>query len=105
MELKHSTPVREGEETWRVIISYISDFPHKNRLIKDYYIWVTGEYLEDRAYLSADIESAKKFSLEIAQKRFVESNNQVPIENGVSCSNEEGIIFVNPKEFIHPKEK
>ena len=30
---------------------------------------------------------------------------QVPVENGISCSNKEGVVIVNPKEFIHPEEK
>lgn len=103
--IKHSCLVKEGADAWRVIVSFISDYPDKNRTIKDYYVWVTGEYLEDKAKLSADIRSAGKFALDLAKKRFEESGNQVPVENGVSCSNKEGIIFVGPKEFTHPAEK
>lgn len=98
VELKHSAPVKEGAEAWRIIVSFISDYPDKDRIIKDYYIWVTGEYLEDRANLTADIESAKKFALTWAKKRFEECDNQVPLESGISCSNKEGLVFVGSKE-------
>ena len=103
--VKHSCPVKEGSEVWRIIVAYISDYPDKNRTIKDYYIWVTGEYLEDKTEFSADIKSAEKFALDLAKKRFKESGNQVPIENGISCSNNEGVVLVGPKEFIHPEEE
>ena len=100
----HSCPVREGVEAWRVIIKFISDSPEQNKLIKDYFIWVTGEYLEDKAKLSADEESAGRFSLDLAKKRYEESGNQVPVENGISCSNKDGMIIVNPKTYIHSSE-
>jgi hypothetical protein len=104
-EIRHSCPITEGEEAWRVIVAYISDFPDKGRTIKDYYVWVTGEYLEDKEKMTADIESAKSFSLQLAKKRFEESGREVPIENGISCSNEEGVVIVSPKEYLHPQKK
>ena len=103
--IDHSCPVKERTEVWRVIVNFVSDAPEKNRIIKHYYVWMTGEFLEDQAQMSADIDSAEQYALKIADKRFKESGNQVPVENGISCSNEEGIVFVNPKEFIHPAEK
>jgi len=105
IKIQHAVPVKENVETWRVIIAFISDFPEKDKLVKEYFIWVTSEYLEDKAQLSADIESAQKFGLTFTKKRFEESGNQIPVENGVSCSNEEGVVIVDPKFFIHPKEK
>jgi hypothetical protein len=104
VKIKHACPVKEGSEAWRVIVSLISDYPDKDRIIKDYSVWVTGEYLEDKAELSADINSAEKFALDLAKKRFEESGKKVPVENGVSCSNREGVVFVSPKEFVHPRE-
>lgn len=101
----HMCLVKEGVEAWRVIIKFISDSPEQNRLIKDYFVWVTGEYLEDKAQLSADEESAEKFALDLAKKRYEESGNQVPVENGISCSNKDGIIIVNPKTYIHSSEQ
>lgn len=103
--IKSAVPVKENVEAWRIIVSFISDFPEKNKLIKDYFVWITSEYLEDKTKLSADINSAQKFTLSLAKKRFEESGNQIPVENGVSCSNEEGVVIVDPKFFIHPKEK
>lgn len=103
--IKSSVPVKENVEIWRIIISFISDYPENNKLVKEYFVWVTGEYLEDKAKLSAEINSAQKFALSFAKKRFEESGNQIPVENGVSCSNEEGVVIVDPKFFVHPKEK
>jgi len=105
IKIGHVVPLKEGIETWRIIIEFISDFPEKDKLAKEYFIWVTGEYLEDKAKLTADMNSAQEFGLSFAKKRFEESGNQIPVENGVSCSNEEGVVMVDPKFFIHPKEK
>lgn len=95
IEIAHSVPVKLGSESWRVIINYISDIPDNDKLIKSYYIWVTGEYLGDKYKLEENIKSAQKFALEFAKKRFEESNNQIPKEKGVSCSNKKGIIYLN----------
>lgn len=103
--VSHSVPVQEGSDVWRIIVNFISDIPDKDRLIKEYYVWVTGEYLEDIAKLDANIESAQKFAIDIAKKRFIESGNQIPVENGISCSNKNGIIYVNPKEFVYPEQE
>lgn len=105
VKILHAVPIKENAEAWRIIVSFISDYPENNKLIKEYFVWVTGEYLEDKAKLSADINSAQKFTLSFAKKRFEESGNQIPVENGVSCSNEEGVVIVDPKFFVHPKEK
>lgn len=105
LEVKHSCPVKEGVEVWRVIATFISDFPEENKLVKDFFVWVTGEYLEDKAKMTADKNSAEKFALDFVKKRFKESGNQIPIESGVSCSNEEGVVIVNPKIYIHPAEQ
>ena len=105
IKISRIVPVKENVETWRIIISFISDYPENNKLIKEYFIWVTGEYLENKAKLSSDINSTQKFALSFAKNRFEESGNQIPVENGVSCSNEEGVVIVDPKFFVHPKEK
>ncbi len=101
----HIRPVKEGVETWRVIVKFVSDSPEQNKLIKDYFVWVTGEYLEDKAKLSVDKESAEKFALGLAKKRYEESANQVPVENGISCSNKDGMIIINNKTYVHPLEQ
>lgn len=105
VELLHSTPIKEGSEAWRVVVNYKCDTPEPNKLIKSYYIWVTGEYLEDVAKLSADISSAEEFAMDVAQRRFLESNNQVPIENGLAFSNKGGEEVVDPRDYIHPFEQ
>lgn len=101
----HICPIREGVEAWRVIVKFVTDLPEQNRLIKDYFVWVTGEYLEDKVQHSIDIETAEKFALDIAKKRYEESGNQVPVENGISCNNKDGLIIINPKTYVHPLEQ
>ena len=105
IKIKHSCQVKESANVWRVIVDFISDFLDKNKLIKEYFVWVTDEYLEDKAALSPDIESAEKFALNFVKKRFIKSGNQIPIENGASCSAKEGVTIVDPKNYIHPVEK
>jgi len=95
VKIQLATPVKEGSENWRVILDFISDWPEQNRLIKEYYVWISGK----------DIESAGKFALDLAQKRFKASNNQVPVENGIYCSEVDGEVVVDPKSFTHPLEK
>ena len=99
--IKHSCPVKEGVEVWRVIVAFCDS----GKLIKDYFVWVTGEFLEDRTKLEADLLSAEKFAIEFVAKRFEESGNIVPKEGGVSCSIKEGIKFIDDAQnFIHPIE-
>ena len=95
VKVQLATPVKEGSESWRVILDFISDWPEQNRLIKEYYVWVLGK----------DVESAEKFALDLAQKRFKASGNQVPVENGIYFSLTDGEVIVDPKSFTHPLEK
>lgn len=105
IEIGHSCQVREGAEAWRVIINFISDYPDKNRIVKEYFVWVTGEYLRDKESVEPDIMVAENFALEVTKKRFIESGNQTPVENGISCSRFENVVIVNPKTYIHPMEQ
>jgi len=102
VKIQLATAAKEGVEVWRVILDFISDQPFPDQLIKEYYVWISGEYLEDKAHLTADIESAGKFALEVAQKRFKESGNEVPVENGIYCSIKEGVTIIDPKSFNYP---
>lgn len=102
VKVQLATAVKEGVEVWRVILDFISDWPFPDQLIKEYYVWVSGKYLEDKAGLKVDQESAEKFALETAQKRFKESGNEVPVENGIYCSIKEGITIIDPKSFNYP---
>ncbi|MBU1323191.1 hypothetical protein KKE48_04040 [Patescibacteria group bacterium] len=105
VKIQLATAVKEGVEEWRVILDFISDQPFPDQLIKEYYVWVSGEYLKDKAHLTADIESAGKFALDLAQKRFKASDNQVPVENGIYCSEIDGEVIVDPKSFTYPLKK
>ena len=68
IKISHSCQIKEGVDVWRVIVDLISDYPDKDRLIKEYFVWVTDEYLEDKANLTADIKSAEKFALNFMKK-------------------------------------
>ena len=105
IKIGHSCQVKKGTDVWRVIVNFISDFPDKDRLIKEYFVWVTDDYLEDKAGLIPNLESAEKFALIFVKKRFIKSSCQVPIENGVTCSVEGGVAIIDPKNYIHPVEK
>lgn len=97
-------PIKDGVKIWRVTVKFVSDIPEMNKTIKDYYVWVSGQYLKDKAQLTSDSESAKKFALDMAKIRFDDSGKEVPIENGISCSNKGGVALVNPKEYFFPEE-
>jgi len=105
IETSHSTPISEGSEAWRVVVDYKSDSPETDKLIKSYYVWVSGEYLEDVAKLSANINSAEEFAMNVAERRFNESNKQVPVENGLTFSNKGGEEVVDPRDYVHPFEQ
>jgi len=102
--IKHAVPVKEGSESYRIIVGILSHSPEKNKLIKDYYVWVTGEYLEDQVKIGNTIVDAEMFALDIVKKRFISEGNTIPKENGVDCSNEKGIKYVNPKTHFHSDE-
>jgi len=95
----------EGVEAWRVLADIVSDFPSPNKLVKTYYVWVTGEYLEDSEGLSADEKGASKFALRWVKQRFIASNNETPQENGVSCYRSKCKLIEDPINYIHPAEK
>jgi len=98
---KHSCPIKEGVEAWRIIVA----FHDSGKLVRDYFVWVTGEFLEDRAKLNADLPSAEKFAVDYTAERYKKSGNVIPKEGGVSCSVKEGIkVIDDAKNFIHPIE-
>lgn len=82
-------------DAWRVTIEYISDYPDPNKVVElksgdiNQYLFVTGEYLEDKTKLKADTISAQKFALEFAEKQFFEAGREASKIDG------EGWIFSN----------
>lgn len=94
-------PIRNGNESRRVRVRILSDYPEENRLIKYYYVWITEEYVHLNYKDELSDELASKIALGVVQKRFTENNNETPIEDGISLSDSEEII-VDPKKFTHP---
>jgi len=104
-EISHSTPIKGVSDVWKIIVDYKSDTHEEDKLIKSYYIWVSGEYLGDFTKLSENIKSAEEFAIDVAERRFIESNNQVPIENGLAFSSKGGEEVVDPRDYIYSSEQ
>lgn len=88
-----------GVDGYRVILKIYSTLPKSAAgLIKEYEVWVSQEYLEDNSYKFND-EGASKFALDVIGKRFQESGNTVPRENGLKATSAHGVELGNP-QFI-----
>ena len=95
------------------------EYPHAKKIDNNLFeirIKVKGEYRGFYAYIGKlDVVILHFFrkktqktpikDLDLAQKRFKASNNQVPVENGIYCSEVDGEVVVDPKSFTHPLEK
>lgn len=108
-------PVRLKRADYRVIVNFISDSPHKDRLIKEYYVWLDENYahtvlskagkkhLEQEGKIhKVDIAIA---AMKIAQDRYKESGNETPSEDGAFWNYKEIELIDDAKNFIHPAEK
>lgn len=103
----HFARVRKDHEAYRVIVSYISDHPDKDRLIKDYYVWLTDVFTDDflKIRRKTTEDDFKNVALALAKKRFDECG-EVPPEEGLDASNERGILKIqDAKNYIHPVEQ
>lgn len=88
-----------GIDGYRVILKIYSTLPKQTAgLIKEYEVWVSQEYLEDNEYKFSDA-GASKFALDVIQRRFQESGNTVPRENGLKATSAHGVELGNP-QFI-----
>lgn len=106
VKVSHFSRVRQGYGAYRVTLDFISDQPHENRIIKEYYIWLTDIFTEDFLHIrhSATAEDYEKVALQLAQQRF-DSESEVPPENGLDASNERGINkIIDAVNFKHPVE-
>jgi len=91
--------VGPGIDAYRIILKIYSTQPKEAAgLIKNYEVWVSQEFLEDRKYKFND-EGTSTFALESLQRRFQESGNTVPRENGLKATNEHGIELGNPQNI------
>ena len=107
VKVDHFAMVRQDFGAYRVTLNFISDHPDKNRLIKEYYVWLTDIFTEDflRLRRNATEDDYKEVALKLAKQRF-DSESEVPPEEGLDASNERGVNRVNDaKNFIHLVEK
>ncbi len=107
VKVAHFARVRQDYGVYRVILNFISYQPDKNRLIKEYYVWLTDIFTEDFLHIrhSAKEEDYGQVALQLAKQRF-DSEREVPPENGLDASNERGINrIVDAVNFIHPVER
>lgn len=96
-EIAYAGKVGPGIDAYRVILKIWSTLPKESAgLIKEYEVWVSQEYLEDNKYKFSN-EGASKFASEVIQRRFRESGNTVPRENGLKATSEHGIELGNPQ--------
>lgn len=103
----HFARVRKDYEAYRVIVSFISDRSDKNRLIKDYYVWLTDIFADDflRIHRKTTQDDFERVALAFAKKRFEECG-EVPPEEGLDASNERGINKIaDAKNYVHPVEQ
>jgi hypothetical protein len=103
----HFTLVRQDFEIYRLVLNFISDSPDKNRLIKEYYVWLSERYVEDVLHIIGDVVQVdyEKVALGLAEQRF-NKLKEVPPETGLDVSQERGIIPVaDATNYIHPVEK
>lgn len=99
VSVEYSGKVGPAIDAYRIILKIWSTLPKEAAgLIKDYEVWTSEEYLEDHGY-KANAEGAKKFALDMIKRRFQESGNTVPRENGLKATNKHGIELGNP-QFI-----
>lgn len=99
VKIDYIRKIGPGIDGYRVILKIYSTQPKEAAgLIKAYEVWVSQEYLEDNEYKYTD-QGAAKFAKEIIQKRFQESGNTVPRENGLKATSEHGVELGNP-QFI-----
>lgn len=97
VKLDYVGKVGPGIDAYRVILKIYSTLPKQTAgLIKEYEVWISQEYLEDNRYGFSDT-GASKFALDVIKKRFQESGNTVPRENGLKATSEHGIELGNPQ--------
>jgi len=108
VKVSHFVQVRKDHGAYRVILSFISDEPDKNRLLKDYYVWLTDIFTDDflRIRRKTTENDYKTVALTLAKGRFEDCGNEVPPEDGLDASNERGINKISDaKNFVHPVER
>ena len=87
-----------GNWGYRVIVRFVSNEPRADFLLKEYYVWFGKEYLQLNK-IELNQVSIENYALEITRQKLINSNNQIPIENGISFGIDFGEIIVDPKDY------
>lgn len=104
IETAHFARVKKDADVFRVIVNFNSN----GDLIKEYYVWLTDIFTEDRLRLkrSAEQSDYEKIALDLAEESFIKNNRSVPVETGLDASNKRGVQKVeHAKGCIHPVEQ
>ena len=100
--------VKKNYPIYRILVHIYSDVPQKNMLIKDYYVWMTEDFASDALHMREALQD-KDYALAALQElvgRFMDNDNEVPPENGIDCSNENGVVpIMDAENYVHPVEK
>jgi hypothetical protein len=107
-------PLRLNGNDFRVIVNFMSDVPDKNRLIKEYFIWLDerkviaslGLDKDEVAKQGLDNAEIAKAAMNVAQENYEANGNNTPSNDGIFCTpagSEEKIY--DAKNFVHPVEK
>lgn len=105
----HIARVSSVQDSYRVIVRFVSDEPDENMLIKEFYIWLTNEYTQDFLEIStrAKPEHFLRAAVMIADAEYAKER-QTPKLGGVDCRNYWGACKAveNPTQYTYPvKEK
>jgi hypothetical protein len=99
--------VKEGraDDVQRVIVRFVSDEPDENRLIKEFYIWLTQVFVQDSLPLQtrAETNDFLRVAVLVADEQYHKAH-QVPTHGGVDCRNAYGgcEIVTQPKKYNYP---
>lgn len=100
--------VKEGraEDVQRVIVRFISDEPEADRLIKEFYIWLTNIFVQDYLRLPkrAQQEDFLRAAISVAESEY-SVNRDTPRHNGIDCRNSGSRQVVDPTTYDYPVAK
>lgn len=97
--IEYAGKIGPNVDGFRVIMAIRSTIPKNTAgLIKRYEVWCSEEYLEDNKYKPTE-EGASSFAEGVLKRRFQESGNTVPKENGLKATNEYGVELGNPQNI------
>lgn len=107
LKAHHFAAVRQDYEFYRIVLHFISDIPDRDRLIKEYFVWLSERYVDDYLHLrrATTQQDYEKVALELAAQRF-NLRREVPEETGLDVSQDRGVIPVaDVAHYTHPIER